>query len=75
MNSSSNTTVTVPVDLLSDGDRIDILRYGTGEVEIIAGASNNVWATPGRKLRAQYSGATLVRVDGNDWVLFGDLKL
>jgi len=73
IDSASNTEVTVP-NILSVGDRIDILRKNTGEVTFIAGSGVTVNATPGLKLRAQWSGATLVRLEGNTWVVLGDLK-
>jgi len=74
IDSASNTTVTVP-NILSDGDRIDILRkHLTGEVTITAGAGVTVYGTPGLKLRSQWSGATLVKLAANTWVAMGDLK-
>ncbi len=74
IDSASNTTVTVP-NILSDGDRIDILRkHLTGEVTITAGAGVTVYGTPGLKLRSQWSGATLVKLAANTWVVMGDLK-
>jgi len=36
-------------------------------------ASQNVFSTPGLKLRARWSGATLVKVAANTWWLSGDL--
>ena len=73
IDSASDTTVTVP-DILSVGDRIDILRKNTGEVTFIAGSGVTVNATPGLKLRAQWSGATLIKLATNTWVVMGDLK-
>ena len=74
IDSASNVNVTVP-NILSDGDRIDILRkHATGEVTILAGSGVTVNGTPGLKLRAQWSGATLVKLAANTWVVMGDLK-
>ncbi len=74
IDSASNTTVTVP-DILSVGDRIDVLRkHLTGEVTFVGGGSATVVGTPGLKLRAQWSGATLVKLAANTWVVMGDLK-
>jgi hypothetical protein len=69
-------TITVPADSSVNypvGTSIDILRTNTGEVTI-AGSGATVNATPGLKLRAQWSSATLFKRAANTWVLFGDLK-
>jgi hypothetical protein len=74
IDSASNTTVTVP-DILSVGDRIDVLRkHLTGEVTLAGDTGVTVNGTPGLKLRAQWSGATLVKLAANTWVVMGDLK-
>jgi len=74
VDSSSNLDVTVNASLdLSNGQRIDILRLGLGEVTVVAsGATVN--GTPGLKLRARYSAATLLCVAADTYVLLGDLK-
>jgi hypothetical protein len=65
-------TVNASLDL-SNGQRIDILRLGLGEVTVVAsGATVN--STPGLKLRARYSAATLLCVAADTYVLLGDLK-
>jgi hypothetical protein len=69
-------TITVPADSTVNfpiGTSIDILRTNTGEVTI-AGSGATINATPGLKLRAQWSSATLFKRAANTWVLFGDLK-
>ena len=69
-------TITVPSDATVNypiGTSIDILRTNTGEVTI-AGSGATVNATPGLKLRAQWSTATLFKRGANSWVVFGDLK-
>ncbi len=69
-------TITVPSDSTVNypvGTSIDILRTNTGEVTI-AGSGATINATPGLKLRAQWSSATLFKRAANTWVLFGDLK-
>ncbi len=69
-------TITVPADSSVNypvGTSIDILRTNTGEVTI-AGSGATINATPGLKLRAQWSSATLFKRAANTWVLFGDLK-
>jgi len=74
IDSASEINITVP-NILSDGDRIDILRkHATGGVTFVGGSGVNVYGTPGLKLRAQWSGATLVKLAANTWVAMGDLK-
>jgi hypothetical protein len=74
VSSSSNLDVTVNGSLdLSIGQRIDLLRLGTGEVTVVADNAT-VNGTPGLKLRARYSAATLLCVGADDYVLLGDLK-
>ena len=73
ITSASNTTVTVP-NILSVGDRADILRAGVGEVTLVGDTGVTINGTPGLKLRAQWSGATLVKLAANTWVVMGDLK-
>ncbi len=79
MNSSSNRTITVPLQAtvnFPEGSQIHIIRYGSGTLEIV-GESNavNIYATPGKFLRAQYSSATLLKcADTNVWMLMGDLS-
>ena len=77
MNSGSATTLTVPPNssvAYPVGTSIDILRVGAGAVTVAAGAGVTVNATPGLKLRAQWSSATLVKRATDTWVLLGDLS-
>lgn len=67
----NNDSGTVPV-----GSQINIIRYGTGAVNIADGTAI-VNATPGQNLRARYSMATLIKVvDGatDEWLLVGDIS-
>ena len=74
IDSASEVNITVP-NILSDGDRIDILRkHLTGGVTIVGGTGVTVYGNPGLKLRGQWSGATLVKLAANTWVAMGDLK-
>ena len=74
-NSSSDMTVTVSTSAtFNDGDRVDLLRLGTGEVTI-AGSGITILGTPGHRLRAQWSSATLIRLNSTTWVAVGDLKV
>jgi hypothetical protein len=78
LNSSSPITISVPTDATLNfpiGTTIDLLRVGTGTVTVAAVTSGTttINATPGFKLRAQWSSATLMKRAANTWVLLGDL--
>jgi len=77
MDNSSNMSLTVPTNSsvsFQIGDRIDILRKGSGELTITNAVGVVINGTPGLKLRAQWSSATLVKLDTDTWVALGDLK-
>lgn len=74
LTSSSDTIVTVPPSTFSAGQQINLTRYGTGSVTVQGGSGVTVNATPTLVLRAQYSAATLVCIDSNTFVLYGDLS-
>ena len=75
VNSSPDVEVVVDGDLnLLPGQRVDLLRLGTGEVTVSpSGAFVN--SASGLRLRARYSSATLVCVGTDTYVLVGDLKV
>lgn len=74
LNNSGGVTITVGTSLgFSAGQSIDLLNLGIGVVTVAAGGSV-LNGTPGLKLRAQYSGATLYCVGSNSFVLIGDLS-
>ena len=76
MGSSSALTLTIPLNssiAYPVGTSFDILQTGTGQVTIAGAAGVTVNATPGLKLRTQWSSATLFKRAENTWVVFGDL--
>jgi len=78
VNSASAAVISIPEDATVDypiGTSLDILQTGSGEVSI-AGVSGTVTvnATPGLKLRTQWSSATIFKRAANTWVVYGDLK-
>ena len=79
MNSASANTLTVPLnssEAFPIGSQLNILQTGTGQTTIApVSVSVTVNATPGLKLRAQWSSATLIKRAENVWVLAGDLVL
>lgn len=74
MNSSSTNNFTINSTTgLIPGQRVDVVRIGTGLCSITQGAGATVNATPGLKLRAQYSAATILCVAANTYYVIGDL--
>jgi hypothetical protein len=70
INVPTNASVAFPV-----GTQITILRTGGGTVQISAvnSGTTTINATPGNKLRAPWSSATLIKRATDTWVLIGDL--
>lgn len=75
-------TVSIPLDSTFNfaiGTQINLLNIGTGVITIAAATAGTdptgttVNATPGLKLRAQWSSATLIKRAANVWVVVGDL--
>lgn len=76
MSNTSATTLTIPADSTFNfpvGTSIDVLQTNTGQVTIAGAGGVTVNATPGLKLRTQWSSATLFKRAANTWVVYGDL--
>jgi hypothetical protein len=77
VNTGSSNTVTVPADSTTNfptGTQINIIQWGTGQTSIQEAAGVTVRSkNSNKKLAAQYAGATLIKVDPNEWALIGDL--
>jgi hypothetical protein len=76
--STPGVTISIPTDATLNfpiGTSIDILQTGAGQVTIAAvtPGTTTVNATPGLKLRTQWSSATLFKRAANTWVVYGDL--
>jgi hypothetical protein len=72
-------TISIPTDEVTNfpiGSQVNILNIGSGVITIAAvtGGTTTVNGTPGLILRAQWSGATLIKRAANSWVVAGDLK-
>lgn len=64
----TNATVAFPVDT-----RIDIIQMGAGQVTV-GGAGVTIRSSGSKlKLTGQYSGATLLKIATDEWVLIGDI--
>ena len=77
VSSATAVTVTIPANsavAYPVGTSIDILQTSTGQVTIAGAAGVTVNATPGLKLRTQWSGATLFKRATDTWVVYGDLS-
>lgn len=79
MNLAGANTVNIPTDATFNfaiGTQINILQIGAGQTTIAATTSGTttVNGTPGLKLRAQWSMATVIKLAANNWVIIGDLS-
>ena len=73
---SSGGTLTVPLNssvAFPIGTAIDILQSGSSQVTIAPASGVTINATPGLKLRTQWSSATLIKRSENTWLAMGDL--
>ena len=85
IESGTAGTVIIPADSLTSGGtfpvktNIHIAQLGTGQITVegMASAVTNgtvtLNATPSASLRTQYSVATIIKLDDNEWLLTGDL--
>jgi hypothetical protein len=77
VDSTSPVTITIPTNsavAYPIGTTLDILGTNTGLITIAGDTGVTVNATPGLKLRTQWSSATLFKRAENSWVVYGDLK-
>jgi hypothetical protein len=77
MNVSTAATFTVPLDATLSwpvGASMDVFATGSGEITIAGEAGVTLNATPGLKLRTQWSSATIMKRGPDSWVVYGDLK-
>lgn len=76
ISSASAVTLTIPTDASVSypiGTSFDILQTGAGQITIAGANGVTLNATPGLKLRTQWSSATVFKRAANTWVVFGDL--
>jgi len=77
-STAGTVTVTVPPATtynFPSGTQINLLNIGAGVVTTAAGAGVTLNGTPGLKLRAQWSSATLIKRASETWVVIGDLSV
>jgi hypothetical protein len=77
MGVGSANNLTVPLNssqAFPVGSQINILQTGSGQTTIVATGGVTINATPGLKMRAQWSYATLIKRATDTWVLVGDIS-
>lgn len=78
MNSSSPVTVTVPTNATAAfplGSTITVIQTGAGEVSFVEASGVTIRSKGNyKKLNMQYSGAQLIKLETDIWILLGDLK-
>lgn len=76
MNATANFTVDSTTGF-TQGQRVDIIRMASGACNVVQGSGVTLNATPGLKLRAQYSAASILCVQTTPSVIYyviGDLS-
>jgi len=76
INNASAITLTIPTNAsvaYPVGTQITLLQTGAGQITVADPSGGTLNATPGKKLRAQWSSATLLKRATDTWVLIGDL--
>jgi hypothetical protein len=74
--SSGTLTITVPASSSVSwvaGSHIDIARIGVAALTVAGASGVTITATPSASFRATGSGASLVYLGSNSWLLVGDL--
>jgi hypothetical protein len=79
LSNASSLTLSVPTNAsvaFPIGTQITLIQIGAGQVTVAAvtPGTTTVNGTPGLKLRAQYSAASLVKTGTDQWYLMGDLS-
>jgi hypothetical protein len=77
INNASANNLTVPLNssvAYPIGTQINVLQTGAGQTTVVATGGVTINGTPGLKLRAQWSGCTLIKRATDTWVAVGDLS-
>jgi hypothetical protein len=73
---SGSLLLTIPATSnvnMAVGTHVDVARLGVAAVSVTGATGVTVNATPGNKLRDQYSTATVIHYDTDKWLLTGDI--
>ena len=74
---SSSSSITITLDTsVSTGFQLTVIRYGTGDVVFAAQGTGGVIRSGlnKNKIKEQYEGATLVKLNSTEFILMGALK-
>lgn len=77
VSNASPISLTVPLNSsvpFTIGTQIVVLQTGAGQITLAGAGGVTVNGTPGLKLRAQWSSATLIKRGTDTWVVVGDLS-
>ena len=77
MDNASGTTLTIPLNssvAFPIGTMITVTQTGAGQTTIAGAVGVTVNATPGLKLRAQWSGCVCIKRNTDTWQVIGDLS-
>jgi hypothetical protein len=76
-NVATANNVTIPLNssvAFATGTQILLAQYGAGQTTLVPTSGVTIRSNGAKvKLNAQYSGATLIKIDTNEWYLFGDI--
>jgi hypothetical protein len=77
MNVGTANNLTIPLNssvAFATGTQILLAQYGVGQTTIVPTSGVTVRSNGAKlKLNVQYSGATLIKIDTDEWYLFGDI--
>lgn len=75
LNNAASITLTVPANVFSAGDTVNLIQLGAGQVTVSAGAGMTVNSQGTKlKLTGQYAAATLLFTSATVAILFGNLS-
>ena len=77
INKATGVTLTIPTNATTAfpvGTSIDVIQVGAGQITVAGAVGVTVNGTPGLKLRAQWSSATLFKRATDTWIVMGDLS-
>ena len=77
LNNAAAVTLTLPTFAsvgFTGGASVDIVQLGVGVVGVTGAAGVTVRSTPGLFLRTQYSTASCIKIETNEWLITGDLS-
>jgi hypothetical protein len=77
VNVGAPAIVTIPTNAsvpFAVGSHIDFIQLGAGQVTISGNIGVTINYSPGNKLRAQYAGASVIKIATDTWCLVGDIS-